>query len=85
MSESDPISQLITKAVWNLSGVLDVILFFMTRRDVLTFRDLPVGHLPEPRVEDGENREAELDNVGRLPEPMGVWPEHDIEESESFA
>ena len=82
---SNPTSQLITKAVWNLSGVLDVILFLMTRRDVLTFRDLPVGHLPEPRVEDGENREAEQDNVGRLPESAGVWPEHDIEESESFA
>ena len=82
---TDPGSLLITKAFWNLSGVLDVLLFFITRPDVLTFRDVPVGHLPEPRVEDGENREAELDHVGRLPEPTGAWSEHDIEESESFA
>jgi hypothetical protein len=76
---------LIVKAIWNLSGVLDVLLYFMTRPDVLAFRDLPVGNPPETRVEDGENRGAELVNVGRLPEPTEVWPEHDIEESESFA
>jgi hypothetical protein len=81
----DPKSLLITEIFWNLSGLLDVILFFMTRRDILTFRDVPVGHLPEPHVEDGENRETEPDNVGRLPEPTGVWPEHDIEESGAFA
>jgi hypothetical protein len=71
---------LITESFWNLSGMLDVFLFFMTRRNVLTFRDVPVGHIPELHAEDGENREAELDHVGRLPEPTGVWPEHDIEE-----
>ena len=73
----NPKTLIITKIFWNLSGVLDVLLFFMTRPDVLAFRDVPVGRLPEP----GENREVELDHVGRLPEPTGVWPEHDIEES----
>jgi hypothetical protein len=80
---TDTNSLLITKAFWNLSGVLDVLLFFITRPDVLTFRNLPVGRLPEPDVEDRENRETELDHVGRLPEPIGIWPGHDIEESES--
>jgi len=81
---SGPIAQLITKVIWNLSGVLDVVLFFMTRRDVLLFRDSPDGHLPVTHGEDAEDLAEELDGVGRLPEPTeGLWPGQD--EPEPFS
>jgi hypothetical protein len=82
---SGPIAQLTTKAIWNLSGVLDVVLFFMTRRDVLLFRDSPNGHLPVTHGEDAEDLAEESDNVGRLPElTERLWPENDVE-PEPFA
>jgi hypothetical protein len=79
-----PAWRLITKALWNLFGVVDVTLFLWTRPNILVFRNdahhdgklPPPSELESSREEQGpEDRNAghyapleKLEDVGRLPE-----------------
>jgi hypothetical protein len=84
------VAQISTKALWNLSGAVDVALFVMTRRDVFLFRDdaNPDGQAPAAPGQSAEQQNEgqslvhqeqvpleDLEGVGRLPDPAeGDWP-----------